>query len=43
MRAIPGSMDATTVTAERFESAVRPDPAQAQELCETFFERVVAR
>jgi hypothetical protein len=28
---------------EHFESAVRPNPAGAQELCEAFFERVVAR
>lgn len=36
-------VDAELTRAERFESAVHPDPARAQELCEAFFERVVAR
>jgi predicted nucleotidyltransferase len=36
-------VDAELTRAERFENAVRPDPAEAQELCEAFFERVVAR
>ena len=36
-------VDAELTRAERFESAVRPDSAEAQELCEAFFERVVAR
>jgi uncharacterized protein len=36
-------VDVELTRAERFESAVRPDPAEAQELCEAFFERVLAR
>jgi len=36
-------VDTELTRAERFESAVRPDPAEAQKLCEAFFERVVAR
>jgi hypothetical protein len=32
-------MDAELTRAERVESAVRPDSAEARELCETFFER----
>lgn len=36
-------VDAELTRAERFESAVRPDPAEAQGLCEAFFERMVAQ
>jgi predicted nucleotidyltransferase len=34
-------VDAELTRAERFESAVRSDPAEAQKLCEAFFERAV--
>jgi predicted nucleotidyltransferase len=36
-------VDAELTRAERFESAVHPDSAEARKLCETFFERVVVR
>ena len=36
-------VNAELIRAERFESVVRPDSAEARGLCETFFERVVVR